>query len=76
MMKNVTTETFTEATNDGLVLVKFWAEWCAPCKALKPILEKVHNDIPHIDVVSVDIDKEADLVRDLNITSVPTMMLF
>jgi len=54
------------------VLVDFNADWCGPCKMLKPILEEINN----IKVVSVNIDSEEELAEKYNIVSIPCLVLF
>jgi putative thioredoxin len=59
------------------VLVDFWATWCAPCKTLGPILEKLAADYHGAFVVAkVDVDQEQELAAAFQIRSVPTMVLF
>lgn len=58
------------------VLVEFWAEWCAPCKQLKPVLEKLAADYGGaFELALVDVDAEKELAGALQIRSVPTAML-
>lgn len=72
-MKQLTTENFNESIEKEYCLVEFGAEWCAPCKKLHPILEKLSN---RIKVFTVDIDSENELASEFNIKSVPAMILF
>lgn len=58
-----------------LKIVKFTASWCAPCKMIDPILEKVSEETS-VEVGKVDIEKETDLTQKFQIRSVPTTMFF
>jgi putative thioredoxin len=58
------------------VLIQFWAEWCAPCKQLKPVLEKLAGAYGGaFELALVDVDAEQQLAGALQIRSVPTVML-
>ena len=58
------------------VLVDFNAEWCGPCKMLKPILEEVNKNNKKIKIVSINIDKEDELADEYNVSSIPCLILF
>lgn len=66
---------FNEEIKDKKVLVDFFATWCGPCKMLGSVLEKFDSK-GIIDIIKVDIDKNADLAGEYNIYSVPTLILF
>lgn len=71
-------ERFEELITSPLpVLVDFYAEWCEPCKAMKPILEELKRmKGEQIRVAKVDIEKHKELASYYKIQSVPTLMLF
>jgi thioredoxin 1 len=75
-MEHVTKADWERVTSEPLVLVEFWAEWCAPCKMMKPILEQLETEIAALKVALVNADLEQELVSELEITAIPTMMLF
>lgn len=75
----VTDETFaTEVlASTRPTLVDFWAEWCAPCRMVSPILEEIaaeHGD--KIDIVKLNIDENPQTARAYAIMSIPTMAVF
>jgi thioredoxin 1 len=77
-----TTTNNTETFNDLIqgetpVLVDFSAEWCQPCKLMKPILQELHEKMGNeIRIIKVDIDQSPAASSFYNVTSVPTLMLF
>lgn len=76
MLKHANESNFQDMTNQGLVLVDFFATWCGPCKMLGPVLEDMASDRDSIDIVKVDIDESMNLARQYGIMSVPTLVLF
>ncbi len=79
-MINVTTENFDaeviQASLSTFVLVDFWAEWCAPCKALGPLLEKLEADYAgRFTLVKIDSDAQQELSQAFGIRSLPTCIL-
>ena len=63
--------------SDEPVAVDFFAEWCGPCKALAPMLEKLSDQYAgRVKVVKVDIDQEPGLAARFGVRGVPTMFFF
>lgn len=74
---DLTIETFQQAvTDDGIVLVDFWAEWCGPCKSFAPVYEAASEQHSDIQFAKVDTEAEQQLAAAFQIRSIPTLMAF
>jgi thioredoxin 1 len=77
--KTVTDANFdTEVLSaDKPVLVDFWAEWCAPCKAIGPALEQISEELAdRVTIAKLNIDDNPDIAGKFGVQSIPTMILF
>jgi thioredoxin 1 len=77
--KAVTDATFVTDVlqSDKPVLVDFWAEWCAPCKKVDPLLAEIANEMgDRVQIVKVNIDETPETARAYPVMSVPTLTMF
>jgi thioredoxin 1 len=72
-----TTETFEAEVlkSGGKVIVDFWAEWCGPCHAVSPVLDRIADE-HDVKLVKVNIDEQQDLAQRYGVASIPFMVLF
>lgn len=76
-MKQIGESDFDGAVSNGAVLIDFSAEWCGPCKAMLPVVEKLANEYEgKLNVFTVDIDQDPALAARNGVMSVPTFLIF
>jgi thioredoxin 1 len=73
----------TEATfqdvvlgSEGKVIVDFWAEWCGPCHAVAPVLDRIADEHADVKIVKVNVDNEQGLAQRYGVSGIPLMVLF
>lgn len=58
------------------VLVDFNADWCGPCKMIRPILEEISEEENKTKIVSINIDEESELAEKFEVSSIPCLILY
>ena len=79
MADSLTQDTFDAEViqSETPVLVDFWAEWCGPCHAVEPVLNKIVEERgEELRLVKVNIDEEQELASRYGVMSIPTVILF
>ena len=68
---------FDKVVSNTTILVDFWAEWCAPCKAQDPILDEVASELNGSALIGkVNVDDNRTLASKYGVMNIPTMILF
>ena len=73
----LTSENFNqEITNNDLLLVDFWAEWCGPCKSMHPIFTRMAKKYKRVRFARVNVDDAQDVAMKYEVQSIPTFIMF
>jgi thioredoxin 1 len=77
-VEHVNDQSFEQAVldSDDAVLVDFYADWCAPCKRLSPVLDELAQETPDVRIVKVNIDRSPESAKSYQVKSIPTLILF
>lgn len=76
MSVKVTDSTYANFTENGVVLVDFWAPWCRPCLMLGPIVEELSNEYDNVKIGKIDVDENPETSKQLGIRSIPTIVIY
>lgn len=68
-------DNFQEAIGSGTVLLDFYADWCAPCRMIGPVLEQIANENPEIKVVKVNVDENPELSTNFGVRGIPALFV-
>ncbi|MHB1360843.1 MAG: thioredoxin [Rhodocyclaceae bacterium] len=73
----LTADNFKETiSSHDIVIVDFWAAWCAPCRAFAPTFEAASEKYPEIAFAKVNTEEEREMANGFNIRSIPMLMVF
>ena len=73
----LTDKNFQQQTKNKVVLVDFWATWCAPCRMMAPVLNDVASELTGNSLVGkINIEEHQALAQKFNVRSIPTLILF
>ncbi|MBI5162156.1 MAG: thioredoxin [Micrococcales bacterium] len=77
--KTVTDDSFATDVlqSEKPIMVDFWAEWCGPCRAVSPILDKIAEEhADKLSIVKLNVDDNPETAMKYGITSIPAMFVF
>ena len=66
---------FAEKTKEGTIILDFYADWCAPCRMLGPVLEQIAEENADIKVVKVNVDENQGLAQDFGVRGIPALFV-
>ena len=76
-LEEITDDNFKEKVSSNLIMVDFWAPWCAPCRMIAPILEEIHDEMQgKASIVKLNVDENPQVSQEYGITSIPTLLIF
>lgn len=78
-MKSTTKQTFKQDVllSKKTILLDVWATWCAPCRGMNPIIDKIAEEMKdRIEVVKLDATTEMDFAQELGVTGLPTFIVY
>lgn len=75
-IKVLNNKNFKTATRRGVVLVDFWAAWCAPCKIIAPVLNDIADTRTDFKVAKVNVDHNQKMAQKYKVMNIPTLLIF
>ncbi len=75
-VKILNTDSFDKYISKGVVVVDFWATWCAPCRVQGPILDDLSKEMKKVKFGKLDVDKNRQIAMRYGIRAIPTLIIF
>ncbi len=76
-VEELNSENFAAAVADGVAVVDFWAPWCAPCRALSPILEELAEELgDKVKFCKMNVDDGQEAAQKYGVMSIPAVFIF
>jgi thioredoxin len=72
----MSSDEYKTLVSGGNVLVDFSAEWCAPCRKMKPSLEELAKENPSLKIVTIDVDQNPNIAAELGVDALPTLKYY
>lgn len=66
---------FEESIAKGIVILDFYADWCAPCRMIGPVLEQIAEENSDINVVKVNVDENMELANKYAVKGIPALFI-
>lgn len=73
--QDITDANFAQATQDGITVTDFWAEWCGPCRMQSPVVEQLSEQRSDVSFLKLDIDDNPETTQDMGIMAIPTLIV-
>ncbi|MBN2604527.1 MAG: thioredoxin [Bacilli bacterium] len=64
---------FKEKIATGTIILDFYADWCAPCRMIGPVLEQIAEEVKDIRVVKVNVDENIELANEFGVRGIPAL---
>lgn len=76
MVRAITDAEFKTETDDGVVLVDFWATWCGPCRMQSPIIDELDSEMgDKVKFMKMDVDENPSTPQEFGIMGIPTLLV-
>jgi len=72
----MSSDEYKTIVSSGNVLVDFSAEWCAPCRKMKPSLDELAKENPSLKIVTIDVDQNPNIAAELGVDALPTLKYY